>query len=160
VKALVVVGGTCITLNRLKFWEALALRSSPLLFALWPYGSLKRTFARTSSIKPEVQAELLRGMDQVPKQNFSPIWSGTIACLHYEPGYRIELPLLLTHGAFDNTGNIKKTAPVWARRDPLARLEIIPDAGHVANMDNPGYFNPLLMAFLKEHHQRIPGHNG
>jgi pimeloyl-ACP methyl ester carboxylesterase len=32
---------------------------------------------------------------------------------------------------------------------PQARFEIVPDAGHVANLDNPEAFNRLLREFLE-----------
>ena len=31
------------------------------------------------------------------------------------------------------------------------RYEVIPDAGHNANQDNPKFFNPHLVEFLREH---------
>jgi 3-oxoadipate enol-lactonase len=35
-----------------------------------------------------------------------------------------------------------------ARAIPQARFEVVPDAGHVANVDNPDAFNLLLAEFL------------
>lgn len=150
VQALVVIGGTCTTLNKLTLMDSLALYSSPLMFALYPYNSLRKAFARASSIKSDVQDYLYNASGQIPKRDFINIWTGMLGCLHYEPGYCIEKPLLLTHGEFDKTGNIKKIAPRWAERDK-ARYVVIPAAGHCANQDNPEFFNRLLLEFLNEH---------
>jgi pimeloyl-ACP methyl ester carboxylesterase len=155
VAALAVVGGVCITF-KLSRLEQLALRSSPALFRLWPHTSLRRAIGRASSIRPEVQEYIFEAAGQISKVDFSKIWSGVASCIHYEPGYRIEQPVLLTHGEFDGTGNIKKDAPRWAARDPQVRYVVIPEAGHVANMDNPAFFNPLLMGFLQKNPAR-PG---
>jgi pimeloyl-ACP methyl ester carboxylesterase len=35
-----------------------------------------------------------------------------------------------------------------AAKIPGARLEVIPDAGHAANLDNPDNFNRVLRGFL------------
>lgn len=35
-----------------------------------------------------------------------------------------------------------------AAREPLARLAIVPDAGHLVNQDNPAGFNEVLLVFL------------
>ena len=81
--------------------------------------------------------------------NFNHIWNALSLCLHYEPDYRIECPLMLAHGEHDNLGNFKKVMPRWVWRDPLARYVVIPQAGHVANQDNPKFFNQLLLDFLQ-----------
>jgi pimeloyl-ACP methyl ester carboxylesterase len=83
----------------------------------------------------------------VSKAEFFPIWMATATCLHPEPNYRIEAPLLLTRGEHDKLGNFAKAMPIWAKRDG-ARYEIIPDAGHLAQQDNPDYFNKVLLEFL------------
>ncbi|HEX7974733.1 MAG TPA: alpha/beta hydrolase [Anaerolineales bacterium] len=150
VLALVVVGGTCVTLNKLSFADSLALYSTPLMFSVYPYNSLRKAFAKASSIRSDVQDYLFQASGQIPKRDFINIWTGMLSCLHYEPGYRIQQPLLITHGEYDKTGNIKKIAPQWAERD-RARYVVIPDASHCANQDNPEFFNRLLLEFLHEH---------
>jgi 3-oxoadipate enol-lactonase len=85
------------------------------------------------------------------------ILTATARCLHPEPGYRIAQPLLLTHGAHDGTGNIRRSAPVWAPREPHARYTVVPAAGHVAHMDNPSFFDRLLLDFL---HEQLPSRDG
>jgi pimeloyl-ACP methyl ester carboxylesterase len=155
VLALAVIGGACITF-KLSWWEDRILRSTPALFRLWPYTSLRKAFGHASAIQPEVQEYICEAAGQITKEDFSTIWSAIASCIHYEPGYRIEQPVLLTHGEFDRTGNIKKDAPRWAARDPQVRYVVIPEAGHVANMDNPAFFNQLLMEFLQKNPAR-PG---
>jgi pimeloyl-ACP methyl ester carboxylesterase len=71
--------------------------------------------------------------------------------LHEESDYRIPVPFLLVHGANDRLGNIRKLAPTWPQAEPQSEYAVIPNAGHVANMDNPQVFNQLLLDFLHRH---------
>jgi len=58
----------------------------------------------------------------------------------------LEVPTLVLCGERDrvNRGLSRKLAQLI----PHARFELVPDAGHVANVDNPDAFNRLLAAFL------------
>lgn len=113
-----------------------------------PYASLCKAMAQASAVTPETRAYLLDAFGRIGKTDFLRIWHGVAGCLHAEPGYHIPCPLLLTHGAADKTGNIRKIAPAWARREPACTYAVIPDAGHVAHHDNPAAFHQLLLAFL------------
>ena len=57
---------------------------------------------------------------------------GVLQGLHYEPGYRIMPPLLLVHGDDDRMGDMRKTAPQWAQREPDCQHAVLPDARHFA----------------------------
>ncbi|NMC85021.1 MAG: alpha/beta hydrolase, partial [Anaerolineaceae bacterium] len=48
----------------------------------------------------------------------------------------------------DTTGNIRKVAPQWAKREPLCTYVVIPAAMHCAHMDQPEAFHKLLLEFL------------
>ncbi len=78
---------------------------------------------------------------------FISIMTGAAKCIHYEPNYHIDKPMLIVRGDQDKLGNIAKDAPVWAARDK-AKLVIIPDAGHGSNQDNPAFFNTVMLEFL------------
>ena len=89
-----------------------------------------------------------QAFSQIPKQDFLTIMAGVSTCLHYEPGYRISQPMLLTHGDDDLMGDIKRIAPHWAARAPNCRYVVIPNARHFAVLDNPEFFTGLLLEFL------------
>jgi len=150
VQALVMLGCTCNTL-RLTWLEKLSLDLAPAMFRLYPWDLLKRQSAQISSIRPDVQQWLYEKFGQTSKEEFATVMIEAMRCLHYEPGYRITHPLLLSHGATDRTGNIRKIAPAWAAREPDCRYVVIPEAGHMANMDNAEFFNRLLVEFLAAH---------
>jgi 3-oxoadipate enol-lactonase len=149
VLALVVIGCTCNTMLPSRLGQ-LALKLSPLAFRLWPYGDLKRRTGTSVSVKPDVQEYAREAIARVSRKEFLTIWDAAAHTLHEEPGYRIERPLLITHGEQDRLGNISKIAPAWAARDPNSRYVVIPGAGHNANQDNPKFFNRLLLDFLEE----------
>jgi pimeloyl-ACP methyl ester carboxylesterase len=158
VEAVVIVGSSCITMP-ISWWERWALRSSPWWFVPWPWASLTRTVARSTALRPEVRRYAEDAVRTMSKTDFVTIWRGVAASMRPEPGYRITVPLLLTHGDGDRTGNIARIAPAWAARDPHCRYEVIPDASHNANQDNAEVFNRILLEFLAEHCPADDGEN-
>lgn len=149
--AVVIIGSTCTSMP-IPWWEHWALRTSPWWFRLWPWNHLKRTTARNTAECPVTQDYALRAVAQMSKQDFVDVWRGVAQAIDPDPHYRITHPLLLTHGAKDRLGNIARTAPAWAARDPRSEYAVIPGAGHNANQDNPEFFNRVLGEFLAEHY--------
>lgn len=151
VAALIVIGSTCITMP-IAQWELWALQSSPWWFVPWPWSHLKRTVAKSTALRPELRTYAESAIGTMSKSEFVQIWRGVARSMRPEAGYRIDVPLLLTHGDRDRTGNIARTAPAWAARDPYCRYEVIPNASHNANQDNSEHFNRILLDFLSEHY--------
>lgn len=60
-----------------------------------------------------------------------------------------KLPVLVLAGELDKL-TPPETAEGMAVRVPGARLELIPNAGHLSNLENPGHFNGVLLEFLKK----------
>jgi 3-oxoadipate enol-lactonase len=150
VQALVMLGCTCNTL-KLSRLEALQTQIAIPLLNLYPRELLIQQIVRVTVLQPEYRAYVSQAFHQMAKRDFISLFAETIAnVLHYEPEYHITQPLLLTHGDRDVTGNIRKIAPVWAKREPNCHYQIIPNAGHAANLDNPDFFNRLLIDFLHE----------
>ncbi len=150
VSALVTIGSSCSTIKQPKLGR-LALNLSPLLFKVWPEDNLREQTAKNIAVTPGARAYAYEASRQLTKEDFMEVWNAVAGLLHHEPGYRIEHPLLITHGDSDDVGNIKKISPKWADRDPNSRYVVIPAAGHNANQDNPDFFNRILLEFLEEH---------
>jgi 3-oxoadipate enol-lactonase len=148
VAALVAIDCTCNTL-RLTALERLTLSLTPLIFNLYPHGLYRRQAAQASSLKPQVRSYLYEAFGLLSKAETITIMTALAACLHYEPGYRVVQPELLLLGDHDGLGNIKKAMPLWAARDPQCCLVMVPNAGHVSNMDHPDFVNQQLLAFLQ-----------
>ena len=149
IRALVCADCTCNTLKLSKLEEWSVRMAGPLL-KLYPYDVLRRQAANISALKPEVRKTLYEMFGGFSKQEYIQILLATTLCLHYEPGYRIEKPLLLIVGDQDRTGNIRKIAPIWAAREPQCELAVIPNAGHAVNLDQVDAFNQTVLAFLRK----------
>ena len=149
VQAMVIADGTCIIWHRSAFDQWL-LRSSSGLMNLLPFETLKKSGLRYFSSRKDVQDYAFEAFSMLTKPQFIALWNGVITCLHDEPGYQITQPVLLLHGDDDQTGDIKKIAPLWAAATPNCQYEVIPNARHFAILDNSEYFIRLLMAFLAQ----------
>lgn len=149
VAALVVIGATDITTLPSRL-ERVGLKLSPYLFKVWPERHLRKLVAENTAVTPEVQQYAAEASRQLSKQEFVTVWKAIATCLREDPGYRIQQPFLLVHGKLDETGIVAKVAPDWAAREPNCRYEVIPNAGHNANQDNPEVFNRVLLTFLEE----------
>jgi pimeloyl-ACP methyl ester carboxylesterase len=64
----------------------------------------------------------------------------------------IKVPSLVIVGANDTP--FLKASDYMAAKIPGAKLLVIPDAGHAANMDQPEAFNSAVLHFLEEHAAR------
>jgi pimeloyl-ACP methyl ester carboxylesterase len=150
VRAAVLLGCTRNT-QRLSIWEKWQARLGAPLLNLYPYDLLRHQSADISSDNPEVRAYLYEAFGHMGKAEFSAVILALLKGLHEESGYQIPVPFLLLHGEHDRTGNIRKIAPVWAHAEPQCEYVVIPNAGHMANIDNTPVFNQLLLDFLHRH---------
>ena len=147
VQALVMTDGTCITWPRSNV-ENWLIRNATKTMHLFPFETLKRSGLPNDSVKQDVQAYIYEAYSMIPKPEYITLCESATECLHSEPGYRITQPVLLVHGDQDRLGDIAKIAPKWAAREPNCRYEVIPNASHMAMMDNPEVYNRLLLDFL------------
>ena len=147
VKAMVFLDCTW-NFQKLTSVESIALGLAGPIFKLYSYKSLvDQSLAIIAN--PQTSRQLLRpAVELLNKEDFIQIMLATAKCLHYEPGYAIKKPLLLMVGDKDNTGNISKAMPQWAKAEPDCRLVVIPNARHAANLDNPEFFHKTLLDFL------------
>ncbi len=147
VKAMVCVDCTW-NFQQLTRSEKLLLSVADPMFRLFPYKLLiDSSLAVTATSK--ASQELLRSSMQLQsKDEYIKIMLAGTACLHYEPGYTVNKPLLLILGDKDTTGNIRKAMPAWAKVEPDCQLVIVPNAKHAVNLDAPEVFHQTLMDFL------------
>lgn len=134
--------------QKLTAMESFMLKLAKPIFKLYPHQLLvDQSLAITATSK--ASQDLLRpAVESLSKDEYIAIMMATAACLHYEPGYTINKPLLLMVGDRDTTGNIRKVMPIWAAREPDCQFVVIPKAKHAANLDNPEVFHKELLEFL------------
>ena len=132
-----------------KTWEKIGLKYSAPLFNLYPWETLKKQMARASALSEGVRARLHDMFGEMTKKEFVASWNGIATCLN-EREHVFDAPLLVCCGEFDKTGTIKQHLPDWPKYYPGCRVEMIANAAHVANMDNPADFNKLMLEFIEE----------
>jgi pimeloyl-ACP methyl ester carboxylesterase len=85
---------------------------------------------------------------QLSKKELARIMKSLLAALHHEGRYKVPIPELLSHGDQDRLGNIRKVMPRWRQRDPQREFVAISDASHCSNIDNPAFFNSVVLEWL------------
>jgi len=139
--------------QRLTWLEALTVKAARPIFRIYPH-KLLIAQALSAAAKSEAAQDVLRpAMTSLTKDEFVEITVAMTACLHYEPGYAVNKPLLLVLGDEDRTGNIRKSMPMWAQNEPDCKLVVIPGVSHSPNLDAPERFHEELMCFLEA---RVP----
>jgi 3-oxoadipate enol-lactonase len=149
VRALGLVDCACSTVP-LSALERLGMRITPALLALYPSEALIRQSAEAISTRPEVRAYVYEAMKLLTKQEIGAVMTAMLGLVRAEPDYRIPRPFLLVRGELSRAGSIRKQGPLWAKREPLCRGEVvIPGAGHCVNLEAPAAFDAALGAFLR-----------
>jgi 3-oxoadipate enol-lactonase len=154
VVGLVVAAQTCWTRLPFKIWLAIG-HWPALLFAfltlLTPWDIYLRLLMRqgTAHAKLHTQAYLQEVFGGWSKREFVRHIRYSTGGLRHDPNHRFQQPLLIAHGEHE-MAFVRADAAAWAEREPQSHYVIIPDAGHVVNMDNPEAFNAALLAFLAE----------
>ncbi|MFV0411887.1 MAG: alpha/beta fold hydrolase [Oscillospiraceae bacterium] len=121
--------------------------TKPILY-LYPWKTLIRQCADACGNTKEVKQYVRRCLLKMKKADFIAVMLSLTASLHQDEAYRFPKPVLLLCGADDKTGNIRKIAAAWAESEPNCTLQIVENAGHNANQDNPVATNRAIQEFL------------
>jgi pimeloyl-ACP methyl ester carboxylesterase len=62
----------------------------------------------------------------------------------------VEASYLLICGFDDISGNIKKAMTIWSKKDNKCHLQMIKNAGHNSNQDNPEDVNKCILTFIND----------
>lgn len=143
VDALVVADATCVTAPRGVLDKPLAYTALAGM-ALLPEEIFHRQAARALAADEEMAEDLQEWSPSAAVQ----VLTKLVAALHPDPDYLLPVPTLLMHGSDDRLGDIARSTRDWAGRDPAAEYVVVPDAGHVSNLDNPDAFTSELTSFL------------
>jgi pimeloyl-ACP methyl ester carboxylesterase len=127
--------------------ERALVRSAAPALRLVPATRLPKFMADASASTPEGRAYAERVFGAIPKPEFVEVWRATVGFLEPDAAYRTPVPLLLLRGAEDRTGNIATAMPKWAAAEGTAEV-VVPDAGHLANVDAPRAVNAALGQWL------------
>lgn len=131
------------------------LRLLPLL--LFSIDRFRRAVAREATLTPQARELFLRSAQGFTRRSLR-AFAGNDALLR--PSFQsLAAPLQIVIGEQERP-LLRSVAEDWQRREPGGVLEIIPGAGHCANMDNPGVFNERLLALLGRHRRPLERRHG
>lgn len=116
------------------------------LMLFWMHG-FRRYVVNNTNVNEAEREVFYQAMKKFTRRSL-PVMSGMSKILDKTP-HTLHQPLLILIGEHD-LPILLTYAEDWQKREPDARFQVIPQAGHCANMDNPAVFNQTLLAFLAE----------
>ncbi len=131
-------------------WEKTLLSlSSAIMEYLYTWKGLKKAMSKGSAYTKQALLSIAQMFEEIDKQEFLVSWKGFTTCLH-EEAFKFDAPLLIVAGEQDTRGTIQKHLPDWKVLYPDCMVKTIPNAGHVANLDQQDLFNKLLLSFIND----------
>ena len=147
VRALVHVGGFPLhegfseRMFKLMRWHPMILKAFPEHLL---YDACGRLFAHT----PDAQEYARRATARTGKENMVSLEREYLKDIEEGIPELTDLPQLVVVGEHEYFP-IRKKAKEWNERLPDSEYATVPDAGHIANHDNPTAFNEILSRFLE-----------
>lgn len=111
---------------------------------------LEHPLMRLYTSEPRAHALLREMVGRYPGQDLVGEQSDQLGGSRTLP--QLDLPILIINGEHDTSARIEAGAEL-ARALPHAQLALIPGAGHLSNLDNPGAYNQALDQFLAKSHR-------
>jgi 3-oxoadipate enol-lactonase len=112
---------------------------------LFNMDGFRRYVVKNTNVVEAEREVFYRAMQKFTRRSL-PVMSGMSKILDKTP-HTLPQPLLIVTGEHD-LPIILTNAQDWQKREPNVRLQVIPQAGHCANMDNPQAFNRIVADFL------------
>lgn len=129
-------------------WEKMLLSlSGTIMKYFYTWKGLKKAMVKGSAYTKLAQLSIAKMFEEINKEEFLVSWEGFASCLHEEK-FTFDAPLLVVAGEKDTRGTIQKHLPYWQDHYPDCMVKIIPNAGHVANLDQKDEFNKILLSFI------------
>ena len=131
-------------------WEKTLLAySGPIMKHFYTWAGLKKAMSKGSTYTKPALLCVSRMFEEIEKEEFLVSWKGFTTCLH-EESFKFDAPLLVVAGEQDTRGTIKKHLPDWQTHYPGCIVKTVPNAGHVANLDQPEQFNRILLSLIND----------
>jgi pimeloyl-ACP methyl ester carboxylesterase len=126
--------------------EKFYVKITPALLALYPRNLLIEQSAKACGAKQSTREYARDCFERMPQDSFVNVMSSLFTCIKPNESYLEPCPVLLLCGDQDTSGNIKKVMHQW----PNQTVNIIPEAGHNSNQDQPEIVNRLIVDFLQD----------
>lgn len=131
-------------------WEKTLLAySGPIMRFFYTWAGLKKAMSKGSTYTKPALLRVSQMFEEIEKQEFLVSWQGFSTCLH-EESFKFDAPLLVAAGEQDTRGTIQKHLSDWQTHYPGCVVKTLPNAGHVANLDQPEQFNKILLSFIND----------
>ncbi len=124
-----------------------ALTPVVYLCRLIPAQAFYRSFAAHRAIKAETKRFMEQAISENGKDLVIQLTMETLKDMTDGLPHSIPTPCLILFGD-QEVSFVRKRGRKWHEEVPGSELEVIPQAGHIANQDNPDSFNTSLARFL------------
>lgn len=146
IKATVHLGGTPLYPGINPVYQLMAPLLSLFIY-LYPHKLLFRAFANHRALRPETKSYMETVASNTGKKVMAHITGQLLRDMARGLPRPSAEPKLLCYGDHENP-LVQRMVRGWHKRAPESRLEIIEEAHHIANQDNPQAFNDRLIDFL------------
>ncbi len=118
-----------------------------LFISLYPEKSVFKAFASHRALKPETRAYMEEVSARTGKKVLSHVTQELLRDMVKGIPQPSTEPMLLLHGDHE-ASFVKKLLRDMKKNNPNSHLEVVNDAHHIANQDNPEELNRMLLSFL------------
>jgi len=126
------------------FW----LKQVEWMSYLFPLNTIKKAIAKQNTVTKDGYNNMISMLEPYEKKELCHLMGiGYAGFLEDNCEIKIECPVLLILGEKDNTGKVSIYNQQWAKRTGFA-LEIIENAAHNSNVDQPDKVNKEIQEFL------------
>lgn len=133
--------------------EIWMLKHTEAMYRAYPWKALKKAGTKGCSETEYGRQLMAEMMDTYDKEYYVKLASHGYRILgeavEADLPYQIHCPALLLCGVCDKAGSTKRYNLAWTKAAGIP-LQLIPDAGHNSNTDNPEAVNGSIAAFLEE----------
>lgn len=149
VSSLIAVGSSPMQPSYYSKLDTWLLSITPPLLRLYPYGSLIIAIAKQIATDETSRSYALEILESYSNTEIAKIMDAVYRGVQaYGQDDILPVPLLIIFGEVDRMGKVQTYCRQWAEREKRP-LQIIANASHNANMDNPEVFNRVLDEFLQ-----------
>lgn len=149
VQSMTILGGYDINANNKEISKAQRSENIKWIFkALFSMNSFRRYVSSVSVSQPVEQARFYDMASLFTRKSFI-CMSGLGNILKQRENIVRNYPLLILCGDKD-IELAKRMSKKWHESEPASKFQMIENAGHCANMDDPDTFNKIVMSFIKQ----------
>ena len=147
VEKLIIIESTQNT-QKLNWFERLTVKYARQILSIYPWKWYLASGIKLSGTTEYTCQYVKECLLRMGKNRHIEIMLSLLNILREDKNYRFGMPVLLFCGEKSTAGNIKKIAKKWAEADENITLEMIANARHCVNMDNPEDVNKKILEFI------------